>query len=99
MKSHITNLKHQQFFSIMENTIVKMEEIPTNEKIHVLKEITELKNNKNELERIYADYQIKLKELSKLLDDYERVQHVSRIHLRKMQLWLKFTYTRLKAPL
>jgi len=89
MKPHITNLKHRQFAMLMEDAIQKMEEIPSDEKIQMLEKITELKNNKQALDEIYLNYQFKIKELSRLLDEYERVQQASRIHLRKMQLWLK----------
>ena len=98
MKPHITNLKHQQFCNLIESTIQKIEKIPGDEKMQVGEKITELINNKDALEVIYADYQFKLKELSNLLDEYERIQHVSRIRLRKIQLWLKFSYTRLVRP-
>lgn len=89
MKPHITNLKHRQFAMLMEDAIQKMEEIPSDEKIQMVEKITELKNNKQALDEIYFNYQVKIKELSYLLDEYDRVQQVSRIHLRKMQLWLK----------
>ncbi len=79
----------------MEGTIQKMTEITNEEKNQVSEKITELKTNKQALEEIYANYQFKLKELCNLLDEYERVQQVSRIHLRKMQLWLKFNYSKL----
>lgn len=92
MKPHVTNLKHQKFSLLLEETIKKMEEIPKEDKSHVSEKITELQKNKHELNEIYVAYQIKLKELSTLLDEYDRVQQTSRIHLRKMQLWLKFTY-------
>lgn len=95
MKPHITNLEHQKFSLLMEDTIKKMEEIPNEEKTEVAEKITELKSNKQTLEEIYSTYQSKLKELRGLLDEYEKVQQLSRIHLRKMQLWLKFTYTKL----
>ncbi len=89
MKPHITNLKHRQFAMLMEDAIQKMEEIPSDGKIQMVEKITELKNNKQALDEIYFNYQVKIKELSYLLDEYDRVQQVSRIHLRKMQLWLK----------
>lgn len=95
MKPHITNLTHQNFCKLLEDIIQKMEDIPIEEKIQVTEKITELKSNKNALEEIYANYQFKLKELRNLLDEYERVQQTSRIHLRKMQLWMKFTYGKL----
>lgn len=95
MKPHITNLKHQQFSKQIEYSLQKMEEIPDEEKMQVAEKIEELKSNKHALEGIYSSYQLKLKELSNLLDDYERTQHISRIRLRKMQLWLKFTYAKL----
>lgn len=98
MKPHVTNLKHQQFCSLMENAIQKMEKIPDEEKIQIEEKITALINNKNALQEIYANYQFKLKELSNLLDEYEKTQQVSRIGLRKIQLWLKFAYTRLMKP-
>lgn len=98
MKPHITNLKHRQFCNLIESTIQKAEKIPGEEKMQVEEKITELVNSKEALEVIYADYQFKLKELSNLLDEYERVQHASRIRLRKIQLWFKFSYLRLVRP-
>lgn len=95
MKPHITNLKHRQFVMMIEDAMQKMEEIPSDEKIQMLEKITELKNNRQALEEVYFSYQIKIKELSHLLDEYERVQQASRIHLRKMQLWLKVVYSKL----
>lgn len=95
MKPHITNLKHQKFCMLMEDIILKMEDIPKEEKIGVTDKITELKSNKQALETIYSSYQFKLKELSNLLDEYERVQQASRIYLRKTQLWMKFTYCKM----
>jgi len=94
MKPHITNLKHKQFAMMMEDAIRKMEEIPPDEKIQMVEKITELKNNKQALDEIYFNYQFKIQELSHLLDEYDRVQQASRIHLRKMQLWLKVTYAK-----
>ncbi|WP_026260360.1 hypothetical protein [Segetibacter koreensis] len=95
MKPHITNVKHKKFSMLMEDTIQKLEDIPDLEKKQVSEKIKELKNNKNALEEIYANYQVKLKEVSNLLDNYERTQQTSRIQLRKMQLWLKYTHTKL----
>ena len=79
----------------MEDAIQKMEEIPSDEKAQVLEKMAELKNNKQALEEIYFNYQFKIKELSHLLDEYDKAQQVSRIHLRKMQLWLKSVYGKL----
>ena len=95
MKPHITNLIHKKFSLLIEDTIQRMEQIPFDEKTQVLEKITELKNNKQALEEIYTSYQFKLKELSHLLDKYERTKQTSRINLRKLQLWLKFSYTKL----
>lgn len=89
MKPHITNFKHQKFKILLENNIQKLEKVPPLQKTEVTEKITELKSNKRALEKIYSNYQLKLKELSKLLEDYEKVQHTSRTNLRKMQLWLK----------
>lgn len=99
MKPHITNLKHQKYCMLLEETIQKMEVITIDEKIQVLEKITEIKNDKQVLEEIYFNYQFKIKELSHLLDEYEKTQQMSRINLRKLQLWLKFTYTRLVKEL
>ena len=79
----------------IEAIIEKMEEITGKEKIDVLEKISELKSSKESLDEIYANYQFKLKELSNLLDEYDNVQQASRIRLRKMQLLLKFTYSKL----
>ena len=79
----------------IEAIIEKMEEITPDEKIDVLEKISELKSNKESLDEIYANYQCKLKELSNLLDEYDNIQQASRIRLRKMQLLLKFTYSKL----
>lgn len=95
MKPHVTNLKHQKFCFMIENTLQKLEKIPNEEKIEVLEKITELKSNKDALDEMYKNYQFKLKELSILLDEYDRLQQMTRIHLRKMQLLLKFTYSKL----
>lgn len=95
MKPHITNLNHKMFSLLIEETIQRMEEIPADEKSQVLEKIAELKNNKQALEEIYSNYQFKLKELSHLLDEYERTKQISRINLRKLQLWLKFNYSKL----
>lgn len=92
MKPHVTNLQHQKYCMLLEKTIQKMEEITTNEKMQVLEKITALKNNKKALEEIYCNYQFKIKELSNLLDEYERAHQISRINLRKLQMWLKHTY-------
>lgn len=96
MKPHITNLEHQKYCMLLKETMQKMEEITADEKNQVLDKITELKNNKQALEEIYFNYQFKIKELSQLLDEYERAKQISRINLRKMQLWHKFTYNKLK---
>lgn len=95
MKPHITNLAHKKFSMLMEDTIRRLEEISIDEKNQLSEKITELKNNKQILEELYSSYQSKLKELSHLLDDYEKTKHTSRINLRKLQLWLKFSYTKL----
>ncbi len=95
MKPHVTNLDHKKFSLLIEETIQRIEEVPIEEKKQVLEKITELKNNKHLIEEIYSDYQLKLKELSHLLDEYERTKQISRINLRKLQLWLKFSYTKL----
>lgn len=95
MKPHITNHQHQQFTLILEDYIKKMEEIPNEAKIQVAQKITELKNNKQALDEVYINYQLKLKELSFLLDDYETTHQIARINLRKIQLWFKFTYSKL----
>lgn len=95
MKPHITNLVHRKFSLLLEDTIQRIEQIPFDEKSQVLEKITELKNNKRALEEIYSSYQFKLKELSYLLDEYEKTKQVSRINLRKLQLWLKFSYVKL----
>lgn len=92
MKPHITNFEHQKYCLLLEETILKMEKITIDEKIQVLEKITELKNNKQALEEIYLNYQFKIKELGHLLDEYERAQQISRINLRKLQMWLKYTY-------
>lgn len=92
MKPHVTNLQHQKYCMLLEKTIQKMEEITTDEKMQVLEKITALKNNKKALEEIYCNYQFKIKELSNLLDEYERAHQISRINLRKLQMWLKHTY-------
>lgn len=91
MKPHITNLTYQRFCALMEETFRKFETIPNENKIQVLEKITELESNKETLEQIYTSYQFKLKELRHLLDEYEKTQRALRIHLRKMQLWLKMT--------
>lgn len=96
MKPHITNLKHQQFALLMETTIKKIEELPIDDKIQVLEKLAELKSNRQTMEEIYSTYQLKIKELSLLLDEYDKAQQISRIHLRKMQLWLKFAYNKAK---
>ena len=95
MKPHVTNLDHKKFSLLIGETIQRIEEVPIEEKKQVLEKIIELKNNKHLLEEIYSDYQLKLKELSHLLDEYERTKQISRINLRKLQLWLKFSYTKL----
>lgn len=92
MKPHITNLKHQQFCKLMEKAIQEIEKMPDEQKMQVREKAAELINDKDALEGIYADYQFKLKELSHILDQYDRKQHVSRINLRKMQLWLRFSF-------
>lgn len=94
MKPHTTNQQHQKFSSMLEDYIKKMEEIPNEAKIQVLQKITELQNNKQALDEIYANYQLKLKELGYLLDNYETTQQIARINLRKIQLWFKFTYSK-----
>lgn len=53
----------------MEDAIQKMEEIPDEETVPVSEKITELKGNKKALKEIYTNYQLKLKELSNLLDE------------------------------
>ena len=78
---------------IIEQHIKKMEEVPDKGEINVLLKIAELKRNKQTLENIYLQYQLKLKELSYLLDEYETAHQISRINLRKIQLWLKLTYS------
>ncbi len=95
MKPHITNLIHKKFSMLLEDTIQRMEEISIDEKDQVFQKVTELKDNKQVLEEIYFNYQIKIKELSHLLDEYERTKQISRINLRKLQLWLKFSYAKL----
>ncbi len=80
---------------LLEDTIQRMEEISIDEKDQVFQKVTELKDNKQVLEEIYFNYQIKIKELSHLLDEYERTKQISRINLRKLQLWLKFSYAKL----
>lgn len=95
MKSHVTNHTHQQFIVLLNENIQKMQEIPHEKNIQVSQKITELNSNKQALEETYANYQLKLKELSNLLDDYETTKQVARINLRKIQLWLKFTYSKL----
>lgn len=95
MKPHITNLNHKKFSLLVKDAIERMEEISVDEKRQVGEKITELENNKQVLEEIYSAYQSKIKELSDLLDDYERTRQMSRINLRKVQLWLKFSYTKL----
>lgn len=95
MKPHITNLTHKKFSMLIEDTIQRLEEKSIDEKDQLSEKITELKNNKQILEEIYSSYQFKLKELSHLLDDYERTKHTSRINLRKLQLRLKFGYNKL----
>lgn len=81
---------------MMEDIIQKLKEISNEEKVDVSEKITELTKNKQLLDEIYAEYQFKLKELVNLLDDYDKSQQISRIHLRKMQLWLKLTYSKLE---
>lgn len=74
MKPHITNLVHKKFSMLLEDTIQRLEEISIDEKQQLSEKITELKNNKQILEEIYSCYQFKLKELSHLLDDYEKTK-------------------------
>lgn len=95
MKPPVTNHKHQQFILLLEDNIQKMEEIPKEEKIQIVEKIKELKNNKQVLQDVFVKSQFKLKELSELLDEYEKVQQISRINIRKMQLWLKSTPSKL----
>ena len=95
MKPHVTNFTHQNFILLLENNIHKMEEIPNEQKSAVLEKIAELKNNKDALEEIYTNYQLKLKELSNLLDDYEKTHRNLRTNLRKVQLWLKCSYSKI----
>ncbi len=83
----------------MEAAIEKMEEIPDEEKADIASKISELKNNRQTLERTYREYQLKLKELSQLLDEYDKSQQISRINLRKAQLWLKFSYRKMANSL
>src|SRR3954469_22708720 len=95
MKPHITNLKHKKFLMLLEETSQKMAEIANEEKAGVIEKIGELNTKKQALEELYTSYQFKLKELSSLLDEYEKVQQASRIHLRKMQMWVKFGHPKL----
>ncbi len=95
MKLHVTNHTHRKFIVLLDENIQKMQEIPNEKKIQVSQKITELKSNKQALEEIYANYQLKLKELSNLSDDYETTKQVARINLRKIQMWFKFTYSKL----
>lgn len=95
MKPHVTNYKHQKFSLLIKETIQKMEEIRDEEKIQLSEKITDLKRNKQALDEIYANYQLKLKELSNLLEDYEKTQQISKINLRIIQRGLKFAYTKL----
>lgn len=92
MKPHVTNFKHKKFSALIDDAIQKMAQITNEEEAGLSEKITQLKTNKQNLEELYESYQTKLKELSQVLDEYERVQQASRVHLRKMQLWLKFTY-------
>jgi hypothetical protein len=89
MKPHITNLQHQKFCILIEDVLQKLNQIPAAENIQLTEKIAELQNNRQSLEDLYSDYQVKLKQLRGLLGEYEKVQQLSRIHLRKMQLWLK----------
>ncbi|MEJ7680258.1 MAG: hypothetical protein WKG06_20870 [Segetibacter sp.] len=96
MKHHITNFEHQKYCMRMEETIQKIEKLTVEEKNQVFEKITEFKSNKLALEETYLTYQLKIKELSGLLDEYERIQQLSRINLRKLQTWMKYKYDNIR---
>lgn len=96
MKLHVTNHKHQQFILLIDDTLHKIEEKKSvDDNRELTEKITELQNNKLALQELYSNYQFKLKELSTLLDEYTKTQQTTRINLRRIQLWLKFSTVKL----
>ena len=90
MKPPITNLKHKQFCLLIETVLQNLKDRTSDENDEMSVKMAELETNKQGLEDLYSDYQLKLKQICELLEKYEKLHQSTRIQLRKMQLLLKF---------
>jgi hypothetical protein len=94
MLSNITDKQHTRFFSGLQVTLKKFEEIKEPVEPLATERYSELLANSQSLEETYKTYLIKLNELRATLVEYERKRKESRILLRKLQLWFKFVFDR-----
>ena len=88
---------HDKFCSNVQHTIDRFDHVNVPFEEITVQKLAILEKNNKELKKLYNSYNKKAAEIRKIINDYEKIRHDSRINLRKVQTWLKFTYPKLSS--